>query len=182
MCKEEYGSEEQMGQSKQVAEGRLWQINISNGGVPKRPVSEAVITLDGVTGDRQRNRSIHGGRDRAVCLFALERIESLRQEGHDIYPGASGENLTLAGLDWDAVGPGDRLRIGEEVELELTSFTTPCRHNACWFRGNDYRRISHQSHPGWSRVYARVCREGPVRQGDRVVWMRGCRPGQETIA
>jgi MOSC domain-containing protein YiiM len=149
-------------------EGRLHQLNISDGGVPKLPIAEAMITSDGVTGDRQRNRSVHGGRERALCLFSLERIESLRQEGHAIYPGASGENLTLAGLDWDAVGPGDRLRIGETVELELTSYTTPCRYNARWFLGGNYRRISHKRHPGWSRLYAKVLREGTIRAGDRV--------------
>lgn len=154
--------------SDALGEGRLHQINISDGGVPKLPVAEAVITSDGVSGDRQRNRSVHGGRDRALCLFSLERIDSLRQEGHSIYPGASGENLTLAGLDWSMVRPGDRLRIGETVELELTSYTTPCRYNACWFLGGDYGRISHKRHPGWSRLYAKVLREGVVRQGDRV--------------
>lgn len=148
--------------------GWLYQINISDGGVPKLPVAEAMITSDGVSGDRQRNRSVHGGRDRAVCLFSLERIESLQQEGHSIYPGASGENLTLAGLDWSRVRPGDRLRIGGRVELELTSYTTPCRYNACWFLGENYGRISHKRHPGWSRIYAKVLREGMVRHGDRI--------------
>lgn len=163
-------------------EGRLQQINISDGGVPKLPVAEATITADGVTGDRQRNRSVHGGRDRALCLFSLERIESLQQEGHAIYPGASGENLTLTGLDWDAVGPGDRLRIGETVELELTSYTTPCRYNACWFLGGEYGRLSHKRHPGWSRLYAKVLREGLVRQGDRVRWFRKMQPRDGAVS
>ena len=162
-------------------EGWLYQINLSDGGVPKLPVAEAVIRLDGVAGDRQGNRSVHGGRDRAVCLFSLERIESLRQEGHTIYPGASGENLTLVGLDWDAVGPGDRLRIGETVELELTSYTTPCRYNACWFLGGEYGRISHKRHPGWSRLYAKVLREGTIRVGDRVRWSRAIRSRNEVM-
>src|SRR5437899_862580 len=75
------------------------QINVSNGGVPKHPVPEARITVDGVAGDCQRSPKIHGGPDRAVCLFSLEVIEALRAEGHSIAPGSSGENLTLAGLD-----------------------------------------------------------------------------------
>ncbi|HSE57279.1 MAG TPA: MOSC domain-containing protein [Nitrospiraceae bacterium] len=163
-----YGMDREVDRSDAIGAGRLHQINISDGGVPKLPVAEAMITVDGVSGDRQRNRSVHGGRDRALCLFSLERIESLRQEGHTIYPGASGENLTLVGLNWSAVRPGDRLRIGETVELELTSYTTPCRYNAHWFLGGDYGRISHKRHPGWSRLYAKVLREGLVRQGDRV--------------
>jgi MOSC domain-containing protein YiiM len=76
--------------------------------------------------------------------------------------------LTLAGLDWTQMKPGDHLKIGEEVQIELTSYCEPCRHNAKWFVNEDYSRISHQHHPGWSRLYARVLSEGRVRQGDRV--------------
>ncbi len=148
----------------------LVQISVSNGGVPKRPVQEAAITLSGVAGDRQRNRSVHGGPDRAVCLYSLERLDALRDEGHPIEPGAAGENLTIAGLDWARLKIGDRLRIGETVELEVSSYTTPCRYNACWFVEGDFNRIAQERHPGWSRLYARVLREGPVRTGDRVEW------------
>ena len=146
---------------------RLHQINVSDGGVPKRPVAHARITVAGVEGDRQRHPAIHGGPDRAVCLFSFEVIEALRAEGHSIAPGASGENLTLAGIEWPALTPGAHLFIGD-VRLEVTSYTAPCVHNAQWFRHGDYGRISQKRHPGWSRVYARVLVEGLVRQGDPV--------------
>lgn len=148
----------------------LFQISVSNGGVPKRAVPEAAITRSGVSGDRQRNRSVHGGPDRAVCLYSLERLDALRAEGHPIEPGAAGENLTIAGLDWAAVSIGDRLRIGGTLEIEVTSYTTPCRYNACWFVDGDFSRLAQERHPGWSRLYARVLREGVVRTGDRVQW------------
>ncbi len=151
-----------------AAEARVVQVNVSNGGVPKRPVPQAYIGSIGVEGDRQRTRSVHGGPERAVCVYSLERIEALRQEGHSIYPGAAGENVTLSGLDWNRVRPGDRLRIGEAVELEVTSYTTPCRNNAGWFVDGDFNRISQRRHPGWSRLYARVLRAGTVRPGDPV--------------
>ncbi len=144
------------------------QISISPGGVPKTAVPSAHVTREGLTGDRQRNRKFHGGRDRAVCLYSLEMIEGLRSEGHMIAPGSAGENLTLAGLAWPTLAPGDRLWIGESVQLELTSYTTPCRLNAQWFKDGDYTRIAQEAHPGWSRLYARVLREGVVRTGDAV--------------
>ena len=148
----------------------LHQINISNGGVPKLPVPEARITVHGVVGDRQRSPKIHGGPDRAVCLFSLEVIEALRAEGHPIEPGSSGENLTLAGLDWAQLKPGDRLGIGETVRLEMVSYTAPCQNNAAWFKDGNYTRISHKRHPGWSRLYARVLTEGVARPGDAVTF------------
>ena len=77
----------------------LYQINLSDGGVPKRPVLEAVITTTGVEGDRQRNLKVHGGPDRALCLFSLDLIERLQDEGRLIEAGSSGENLTIAGLE-----------------------------------------------------------------------------------
>ena len=136
--------------------------------MPKLPVAQARITADGVVGDQQRNREAHGGVARAVCLFSLDIIEALQAEGHVITPGASGENLTLAGLDWARLTPGDRVRIGATVQVEIVSYTSPCRHNAQWFAEGDFSRISHKRHPGWSRLYARVLVEGIVRTGDLV--------------
>jgi len=146
----------------------LHQINVSDGGVPKKPVLEARVTLQGVEGDRQRNLKAHGGPDRAVCLYSLDVIEQLQQAGHSIAPGFSGENLTLAGLAWGLMQPGVRLTVGPDVELEVMSYTSPCSHNARWFLDGDYQRISQKKHPGWSRVYAKVLKEGVVRPGDQV--------------
>ncbi len=146
----------------------LYQINASQGGLPKRPMSEAWVSFQGLRGDRQRNTALHGGPDRAICLYSFEAIEALRGEGHSIYPGASGENFTVAGLDWGTIQPGDRMKIGETVHLECVSYCEPCRHNAQWFDQGNYRRIDQRQHAGWSRLYARVLAEGWVRQGDQV--------------
>jgi MOSC domain-containing protein YiiM len=135
-----------------------------DGGVPKRPVAQALVTAAGVAGDRQRDLKHHGGPDRAVCLFSLERIAALSAEGHPIAPGTTGENLTVAGLDWDRLGPGDRLAVGDDVVLEITAPATPCRTIAGSFLAGQFTRISAKLHPGWSRLYARVLREGLVRE------------------
>jgi MOSC domain-containing protein YiiM len=148
--------------------GWVFQVNRSAGGVPKLPVVEAAVTADGLTGDRQNDLRHHGGPERAVCLYSLERILDLQREGHPIFPGAAGENLTLAGLGWDDLGPGSRLEVGAGVELEVTRFTTPCRTIAGAFAGGAIDRILQDRHPGWSRLYARVLRPGAVRVGDRV--------------
>ena len=144
------------------------QINISDGGLPKLPVLEAKITKQRVEGDRQRNLKVHGGPDRAVCLFSLELIERLQDEGHSIGPGSSGENLTLAGLTWEELVPGIRVSIGPDVRLEIASYCAPCESNACWFREGEFARISQKKNPGWSRLYARVLQGGVVRPGDAV--------------
>jgi MOSC domain-containing protein YiiM len=145
------------------------QVSVSDGGVPKRPVFEAKVGKDGIEGDRQENLKFHGGPDRAVCLYSLELIERLQDEGHSIDAGLSGENLTLAGLDWELMRPGVRLAVGPDIELEITGYTAPCTKNGQWFLEEEFSRISQKKNPGWSRVYARVLREGVVRPGDEVV-------------
>jgi MOSC domain-containing protein YiiM len=148
------------------------QINVSDGGVPKHPLFEAKIMKQGVEGDRQRNLKVHGGSDRALCLFSLEQIERLQDEGHPIDAGSAGENLTLAGLEWEKLGPGAQLSIGPDVRLEVTSYCAPCDLNAQWFRDGEFSRISQKKNPGWSRLYARVLAEGIVRPGDAVAIKR----------
>ena len=147
--------------------GSIMQINLSKGGVPKLPVMLAEVTANGIVGDGHNEPlSVHGGPERAVCLFAIERIEALAAEGHPIFAGATGENVTTRGIDWDSVLPGARLRLGSEVVLEITRYTTPCRTNARWFAGGDFNRMHQNLRPGWSRVYAQVVTAGVIRPGD----------------
>ena len=146
--------------------GRIVQLSVSNGGVPKRAVPMARITLLGLEGDAHRDGEHHGGPERAVCLFAMEAIRELQAEGHPLVPGALGENVTLEGLDWSAVQPGTRLQLGDEVVLEVTRYTTPCFNIRPAFRGGDYSLVSQKRHPGSSRVYARVIATGMLHGGD----------------
>jgi MOSC domain-containing protein YiiM len=147
--------------------GLLLSINTSDGGVPKRPRHEARVGMGGVEGDRQRDRRLHGGPDRAVCLYSFERIRALQAEGHSISVGEAGENLTVLGIDWDAVVPGARLTIGQ-VRLVVTGFTVPCRNLTTCFDSGHAARIGQKAYPGWSRVYARVEQPGWLWMGDAV--------------
>jgi MOSC domain-containing protein YiiM len=148
---------------------RIFQINLSKGGVPKLPAHEAQVTTLGLQGDHQNDREHHGGPDRALCLYSLERILALQAEGHPIYSGSTGENLTLSGLDWAQLAPGAHLSLGDEVAIEITSYTSPCPKLKSSFAGGDFRRMSQEQHPGWARLYARVLSPGAIRIGDAVV-------------
>ncbi len=148
---------------------RVHSLHRSNGGVPKLDVAEGAVTRAGMAGDRQRQTRFHGGPERALCLYAIERIEALRVEGHPISPGTAGENITVAGLEWSLVVPGRRLTIGDAVEIEIASFTAPCKTIRESFTDQYFPRIAQHLHPGWSRVYARVLTEGTIRVGDAVM-------------
>ena len=88
--------------------GRIVQLSVSPGGVPKRAIAEARVTRLGLEGDGHRDPEHHGGPERAVCLFASEVIRALAAEGHAITPGAIGENVTTEGVDWSQVAPASK--------------------------------------------------------------------------
>lgn len=148
------------------AEGRILQINVSRGGVPKLPAPQAFVTFDGLAGDDHYDKRDHGGPMRAVCLFTVEEIQRLAAEGHDIFPGATGENVTLTGIPLTSLTPGVRVALGEMTLIEVTGYAAPCKTIKKVFSDGDFTRISAKLHPGESRVYARVVREGLIQAGD----------------
>jgi MOSC domain-containing protein YiiM len=148
--------------------GVIVGLQRSDGGVPKLAVPAAHVTRAGMMGDRQRDLQHHGGPDRALCLYSMDRIESLNAEGHPIQPGSAGENVTIRGLEWSSVRPGKRYRLGPEVVIEITDFTTPCKNIEGSFQEGDFSRILQKKHAGFSRVYARVLEEGELNVGDSV--------------
>lgn len=154
-------------------DGRIFQLNCSGGGVPKLAVRETFLTPTGLEGDRQSDLRFHGGPERALCLFALERILELQREGHPIFPGAVGENVTVVGLDWQRLEPGTRLALGDEALVEVTSYTSPCKTIADSFVGCEFKRISQKDHPGYSRIYARVIQTGTLSVGQAVKLLDG---------
>ncbi len=147
-----------------MARGVVVSVNVSDGGVPKRPVERALVTVDGVVGDRQRDLEHHGGVHRALCVYSADLLDALRAEGHGVAPGATGENLTVRGIAWEAMIVGTRFRAGE-VEAEVTAFANPCHNLRPYFVDGRIGRIAQQTHPGWSRVYARVVLGGEIAVG-----------------
>ncbi len=148
---------------------RTFQIHVSQGGVPKRAVPSTSISIDGLAGDLQHNLMVHGGPDRAACIYSLERIQALQADEHPIYPEAIGENLTISGLDWTLVSPGSRFIIGKDVILQVTGYTSPCNSIVGAFSDQYAGRVSQVEHHGWSRVYARVLSPGTIRIADIVL-------------
>ena len=99
-------------------------VSISEGGIPKRPVSSATVARTGIVGDG-RNHAKHIRLDRAISLIDLEILEQLGQEGFALEPGAAGENLTVVGLGVQNMSPGTVLQIGD-VLLKLEQPRKPC--------------------------------------------------------
>jgi MOSC domain-containing protein YiiM len=154
----------------QPRSGRVVSVNVNEGGVPKLPVAEQWVGRMGLADDRHHEpEPMHGGVDQAVCLYSMEAIRRVAADGHNAFPGAFGENLTLEGIELDSIGEGDRLTIGDGgLVIELTWHASPCKTQARWFKDRRFARISQKTHPEDARWYARVISEGPVRPGDAV--------------
>ena len=84
--------------------GTIVSINRSAGGVPKLPVAEVFVGEQGLDGDGHRFH-MHGGADKAVCVYAIEIIGALQKEGPPIAIGTTGENVTVGGTDGKSMVP-----------------------------------------------------------------------------
>lgn len=153
--------------------GRVVQINISRGGLPKRPIAQGNLTATGMEGDSWAHPQIHGGPTQTVLLIALESIELLRSKGYPVYEGALGENLTTEGIDPARWRAGQQFRVGEAI-IELTKVRAPC--NSLNVYGPEIKNEIYDSKvkakdptsPRWalSGFYAKVVRPGLVFPGN----------------
>jgi MOSC domain-containing protein YiiM len=150
--------------------GRVASVNVSQGGVPKRPVPRAWVERTGLDTDGHfEPEPIHGGPIAAVCLYSLESIERVVADGHRAFAGSFGENVTLEGIELGELAAGDRLRIGNGgLVIEITKHAAPCQTQGHWFIDRRIARISPKTHPEDARWYASVVSEGWVARGDRV--------------
>ena len=158
-----------------VSLASILQINVSSGGVPKRPIAAGVVTSLGIAGDRHANPQVHGGPRQAVLIVTSEGIDELKEQGFPLYHGALGENLTTRGLDRRSLRIGQRYRIGQ-VLLEITKLRAPCEnlnpygpgiHKAVY--DQDVKAGNPES-PRWGLggFYASVLRAGTIHPGDPI--------------
>jgi hypothetical protein len=154
------------GQLPARVEGRVVQLHMSGGGVPKAPVPSIEVTHKGAVGDVQRSKKHHGAPWQALCIWSIESIDALNAEGHQLFAGAAGENVTVSGLPWDDVRAGVRLQLGD-VLCEVSAFALPCFQNKQWFADGDFRAMHHERGP--SRVYATVLTPGRITTGDAAI-------------
>jgi MOSC domain-containing protein YiiM len=156
--------------------GRIIQVNISRGGVPKRQVAEAMITPLGLEGDECAHPNIHGGPDQAVLLLDAETVDALIARGYPLFYGALGENLTTRDFDRRQLRIGQRLRAGGAM-LEISKVRVPCSQLDVYgssIKQEIYDKRVKAGDPqsprwGMSGFYTRVIEPGMIRPGDSIV-------------
>jgi Uncharacterized protein conserved in bacteria len=155
--------------------GRVLQLNVSRGGVPKRPIPEGFVTPLGIEGDAVAHPQFHGGPQKALLLLASEVVDQLAAEGFPVYYGALGENVTTQGVDHRQFRSGQRYRIGDVI-IELTRPRIPCSALNVYGPGIQeaiYDRAVKEGdttspHWGMSGFYAAVVQPGMIRVGDPI--------------
>ncbi|HEX5016227.1 MAG TPA: MOSC domain-containing protein [Actinomycetes bacterium] len=133
----------------------------------RSPGSKAHGLGSGLVGDFIGDRRSHGGDDQAVYAYALEDLQWWADElGETLRAGQFGENLTTQGLDVNDARIGERWRIGEDVELQVTDPRIPCGTFRGWMnRAGWLKTFTSAARPG---TYLRVLTPGTIRGGDRL--------------
>ena len=155
------------GQLPTRAEGVVAQLHAGAGGVPKSAVDSVEVDFAGVVGDVQKSRQHHGRPWQALCIWSADVIDAFNAEGHQLFPGAAGENITVRGLHWPEVRPGVRLQLGD-VLCEVSAYAFPCKQNRAWFREGDFMAMWSGNGPV-SRLYATVLQPGRITTGDAAI-------------
>lgn len=146
---------------------------VEHTGIVKEPLDGPVVVGRlGIEGDVQVNTRHHGGVDQAVYVYAQsDRDHFVDLLGVDLPHGAFGENLVVSAWGTQRLCIGDRLHVGDEVVLEVTSPRIPCAtfgqrmRDAGWCEKGWVKTFTAARRPG---AYTRVLATGSVRPGDPV--------------
>ncbi|MCA1959245.1 MAG: MOSC domain-containing protein [Desulfomonile sp.] len=142
-----------------MSSGKIIAVCVSkHKGTPKKDIGAGVLKKGfGVEGDA------HGGDwHRQVSLLSIEQIGTMRDKGLDVAPGSFAENLTTEGFDLEALQVGDRVKVGEEVLLEITQIGKEC-HTRCAI----YNKVGECIMPE-KGIFATVVKGGAVKTGDQI--------------
>lgn len=137
-------------------------------GIFKDPVEGPVKVNDlNLEGDRQADRTVHGGYYKAVYAYPSEHYPFWRAEYPDMeLPfGMFGENLTTDGLTETNVNVGDRFRVGT-AEFVVTQPRVPCFKLGIRFGRVDIIKRFLKS--GLSGFYLAIEKTGVLQKDDAI--------------
>lgn len=150
--------------------GRATPLTVGNktvrSGIAKTPVDTAYLRQEGFDGDEQADLKVHGGPDKAVCLYPYEHYAAWEERlGCTLPAAAFGENLTVRNLLEDRVCIGDTFQITQPrqpcaklaahlkqplmpkwvLESGFTGFYARCLHPERIERGGVLERLEQHS-------------------------------------
>ena len=125
------------------------------------------VSVEGLAGDRQADRRVHGGAEKAVHGYPAEhyrRLAAAFPALADLFvAGSMGENLSVGGWDEESVCIGDVFRVGS-CRLQVSQPRSPCWKINHKFGDDGLAQfITQEGITGW---YFRVLETGTVAVGD----------------
>ncbi|HLP66560.1 MAG TPA: MOSC domain-containing protein [Rhizobium sp.] len=139
-------------------------------GIAKSPVDRPLaLGREGLEGDEQADRRVHGGVEKAVHHYPFDHYALWRSELGPLPPlltsGGFGENISTTGLTETTVAVGDIFRLGTAI-LQVSQGRQPCwKLNRRFGVPDMARRVQQTGRTGW---YYRVLQPGTVGSGDRL--------------
>ncbi len=103
-----------------------------------------------------------GNWHRQVSFLASESIAGAREKGLDVSFGDFAENIATQGIDWLKVPVGTVLKLGDQVEVQITQIGKEC-HKKCaiYYKAGDCIMPR-------EGVFGRVLKEGRIQVGDAI--------------
>ena len=123
------------------------------------------LSSTNLAGDGQADLKVHGGPDKAVCVYSADHYPFWRQElgVQECGPGWFGENFSVEGQRETDVAVGDTYRIGTAV-VQISQPRAPCwKLGRRWHRLDMPKLVVQSGRTGW---YLRVLETGDVECGD----------------
>jgi MOSC domain-containing protein YiiM len=120
--------------------------------------SARLVVGHGIEGDLNGK----GNPARQLNVMSFETLAQLSAEGFKTDPGEMGEQITLRGLDINALESGTRVQLGEQAVIEVIKPRTGCE------RFEAIQGHLRSDAAGRLGVMARVVVDGVVRVGDPV--------------
>ena len=132
-------------------------------GTIKKEIAEGLLIKDfGL------ERDAHSGKwHRQISLLGVESINKMKGKGFKIIYGDFAENLTVEGIVLYQLPLGIKLKVGENVLLEVTQIGKEC-HHGCEIR----KKIGDCVMPR-EGIFARVLEGGKVKAGDEIEVVSG---------
>jgi len=132
-------------------------------GTIKKEIAEGLLIEDfGL------ERDAHSGKwHRQISLLGVESINKMKGKGFKIKQGDFAENLTVEGIVLYQLPLGTKLKVGENVLLEVTQIGKEC-HHGCKIR----KKIGDCVMPR-EGIFARVLEGGKVKASDEIEVVSG---------
>lgn len=108
-------------------------------------------------------KDAHSGKwHRQISLLGVESINKMKGKGFKIKHGDFAENLTVKGIVLYQLPLGTKLKVGENVLLEVTQIGKEC-HQGCEIR----KKIGDCVMPR-EGIFSRVLKSGKVKAGNEI--------------